>query len=236
MKVVEYASGEPQVCGAPRTVNTVRPTEQVLEFPALFRRHVAKGSTLFRSGEPRQLYLVETGALCHYTQSAEGKYDIIEFAFPGDIVGLGCLATHVCTAKAMADTFVRAITETDLESALANNNRLFFRVAEAGEREFDYLKNRSLNASLRPPVQRVANFLLAIAGINASEGHDPLIVTDDISSGYVAEHLQMSVDTLAKALLSLRRSGLVDVSDNGLRIPDIAALETMAANSPPHYG
>jgi len=46
----------------------------------------------------------------------------------------------------------------------------------------------------------------------------------------------MSVDTLAKALLSLRRSGLVDVSDYGLRIPDIAALEAMAANNPPHYG
>jgi CRP/FNR family transcriptional regulator len=231
MNVVEYASGEPQVCGAPRAVNTARPSEQVLEFPGLFRRHVVKGSTLFRSGEPRQLYRVETGALCHYTQPRQGQYDIIEFAFPGDIIGLGCLATHVSTAKAMADTYVRAITDADLESALANDDRLFFRVAEAGEREFEYLRNGSLNASLRLPTQRVANFLLAIVGINTSEGRDPLIVTDEIASGYVAEQLQMSVDTLAKALLSLRRNGLVDVSDNGLRILDIAALETMAANA-----
>jgi CRP/FNR family transcriptional regulator len=232
MKVIEYASGEPEVCGAPRAVNTVHLPEKVLEFPGLFRRHVSKGSTLFRVGEPRQLYRVEIGALCHYAQSAgQNDIDIIEFAFPGDIIGLGCLATHVSTAKAIADTYVRAITDADLESALANDKRLFFRVAEAGEREFDYLQNGSLNANLRPPIQRIANFLLAIVGINASEGREPLIVTDDILSGHVAEQLQMSVDILAKALLSLRGSGVVDVSDNGLRILDIAALETMAAHA-----
>ena len=51
-----------------------RPAEEALEFPGLFRRHVAMGSTLFQPGEPRQLYRVESGALCHYIQSAEGPY------------------------------------------------------------------------------------------------------------------------------------------------------------------
>jgi CRP/FNR family transcriptional regulator len=205
--------------------------KQALKFPALFRRHVAIGSTLFQPGEPRQLYRVENGAICHYAQSAEGRYEIIEFAFPGEIVGLGRLATHVTTAKAMVDTDVSVITDADLDRALTNDNRLFFRVAEAGEREFDYLKNRSLKASRRPPLQRVANFLLAIISINASEGRALLVVTDDISSGYVAEQLQMSIDTLAKALLKLRETGVVEVVDSGLRILDIAALETMAANA-----
>jgi len=209
----------------------VRPTQEVLEFPGLFRRHVAIGSTLFQPGEPRQLYRVERGAICHYVQSAEGQYEIIEFAFPGDIIGFGRLAKHVTTAKAMVDTDVSVITDADLDRALTNDNRLFFRVAEAGEREFDYLKNRSLKASRRPPLQRVANFLLAIISINASEGRALLVVTDDISSGYVAEQLQMSIDTLAKALLKLRETGVVEVVDSGLRILDIAALETMAANA-----
>jgi len=57
-----------------------------------------------------------------------------------------------------------------------------------------------------------------------------LIVADDVSSGYVAEQLQVTIDALAKALLSLRRSGLVDVSDSGLRILDIAAIGTLATS------
>ena len=231
MNVVEYSSREPQVCAAPRTVNAVRPPQKSLQFPGPFCRHLAKGSMLFRGGELRQLYLVETGALCHYTQLAEDRYNIIEFVFPGEIIGLGCLATHVSTAKTMADTYVRAISDADLDRALKYDDRLFFRVAEAREREFEYLRNSALKARSQSPVERVANFLLAIAGANAAEGRDPLIMTDDVTSGYVAEQLQMSVDTLAKALLSLRRNDLVDVSGHLLCILDLAALEAVAADA-----
>jgi hypothetical protein len=103
-------------------------------------------------------------------------------------------------------------------------------MAEASDREFDYLRNRALKAKSRSPIERVANFLLAIASINASEGRDPL--TGNVSSGDVAERLDMSIDTLADALLSLRQGGLIDVSDHVLRIRNIAGLESMAANGP----
>ena len=152
-----------------RVDHAVRPTEQVSEFPRLFWRRVEKGSALFQPGEPRRLYRVESGAICHYVRSAQDEDQIIEFAFPGDIIGLGHLATHVTTAKAMVDTSASAITDADLERALANDNRLFFRLAEAREREFDHARNRSLNADPRPPIQRLANFLLAIVSINAAQ-------------------------------------------------------------------
>jgi len=207
----------------------VRYPEPASEFPGRFRRTVAMGATVFQPDEQRRLYRVESGAICHYVRSAKDEYEVIEFAFPGDIIGLGYLPTHVSTAKAMVETCVSIMTDADLERALKNDNRLFFRLVEAREREFDHLKKRSLSADPRNPIQRLANFLLAIVSINVSEGREPLIIADDVSSGYVAEQLQMSIDTLAKALLGLRRSGLVDVSDNGLRILDFAALETLAA-------
>jgi len=222
--VIEAPSVEP-VGHAPR-----RP-EQALEFRRQFWRRVAKGSALFQPGDPRRLYRVESGAICHYVPTARSEDQIIEFAFPGDIIGLGYLATHLTTAKAMVETLVSAITDADLEHALANDNRLFFRLAEAGEREFDHLKSRSLDASPRPPIQRVANFLLALVNMNASEGRALLIVTDDISSGYVAEQLQMSISALAQALLKLRENGVVDVVDRCLSVLDISALETMAADA-----
>lgn len=231
MKVIEYASWEPQVCDAPTAVNSVRPPKQASQVQGVFQRHVPNGAMLFRSGDPRQLYLVETGALCHYSPSAQGQYDIIEFAFPGDIIGLGSLAKHVSTAAAIADTYVRVINDAEFENALANDDRLFFRLADAKEREFKYLKNRSLNIELPSPIQRVSNYLLVMSGLNASEGRDPLVAREDISSGYVAEQLQMDIDGLSDALVSLQRSGLIDVSDAGLRILDRAGLEKRAAES-----
>ena len=69
----------------------------------------------------------------------------------------------------MVETSVCVITDADLDRALTNDNRLFFKLADAGEREFDYVKNRSVNADPRSPIQRVANFLLAIVSINAQK-------------------------------------------------------------------
>ena len=131
----------------------------------------------------------------------------------------------------MVETDVCVITDVDVHRAHTNDNRLFFKLAEAIDREFDNLKIGALNVDLLPPIRRLANFLLAIASINVSEGREALIVTDDVSSGYVAEQLQMSIDTLAMELMRLRQSGLLDVSDKGLRILDTAALETLAAGN-----
>jgi CRP/FNR family transcriptional regulator len=192
-------------------------------------QHVPTGEKLFEPGQHRRLYRVESGAICHYMRTPDGKPQVIEFAFPGDVVGIGHATTHVSTAKAMVDTDVTPITEADLNSALQKDDKLFFHLADAGEREFDYFRNRSLEGDLLPPLERVASFLLAIASINSSEGRDATLIADDISSGYVADQLQISIDTLTTVLLSLQLSGFVAVSDAGLRVLDTTALEKLAA-------
>ena len=89
------------------------------------------------------------------------------------------------TCKHGKYTDVCVITDADLDRALTN----VFRLAEASDRDFDYLKSRSLSADLLPPMQRLANFLLAIVGVDVGEGREPRIVTDDVSSG-CGEQLQ----------------------------------------------
>ena len=58
-----------------------------------------------------------------------------------------------------------------------------------------------------------------------------MLIADDVSSGYVARQLHMTIDTLAMALLSLRRGGMVEVSHQGLRIVDLTGLEALAATA-----
>jgi CRP/FNR family transcriptional regulator, anaerobic regulatory protein len=192
-------------------------------------QHLVTGAVLFEPGQQRRLYRVESGAICHYMRPADHEHEIIEFAFPGDIIGLGYSTTHVSTAKAMVATNVSIITDADLDLALQKDNKLFFRLADAGEREFDYFRHRSLEGDLLPPLERVASFLLAIASIEGSEGREATVIADDFSSGFVADQLQISIDTLTTVLLSLQRSGFVDVSDVGLRILDLRGLEKLAA-------
>ena len=126
----------------------------------------------------------------------------------------------------MVDTTVTLLSPAELETAMLYDDQLSYRLADAGERDFDYLRGKTVDAMPLAPEQRLANYLLAVLGVTCSErGAGELIIPDDITSGFVAEQLSMSVDTLAMALLSLRRSGAVDVSPRGLRVTDVARLE-----------
>jgi CRP/FNR family transcriptional regulator len=192
-------------------------------------RTLATGEILFQPGDTRaNLYRIEEGALCHYGRWDDGRHEIIEFAFPGDIIGLGYLDAHITTAQAMVKTTVSVVPLHQVERAAEADGRLAARMAAAVDREFDYLRARAIKGGEGRPVVRVASLLSALSRMSASEGRDPNLIADEITSGFVAEALHMSVDGLARALAELERRGLVAPAGAGLRIVNPNALEELA--------
>jgi CRP/FNR family transcriptional regulator len=102
------------------------------------------------------------------------------------------------------------------------------RFAAAGDREFDFVRVRALANSGSKPAKRVASFLAALSHMSASEGRDPRLITDDVPSGAVAEHLDMSIEALTGVLRELEERGMVTAARDGLRIADLEALEKFA--------
>lgn len=131
-------------------------------------RSLAPGENLFQKGDTQaHLYRVERGALCHYVRSEDGLHEIIEFVFPGDIIGFGHLEAHISTAQAMVETEVSVVIAQDYERALEIDGRLAARVTAAIGREFDYLRHGAIQASQGKPAERVASFLAALSCMNA---------------------------------------------------------------------
>lgn len=195
---------------------------------SLVLQTVETGQILFQPSDQRTLYRIERGALCHYVLWSDGRHELIEFAFPGDIVGLGQLRRHVSTAQAMVDTVVSIVTDEEFEAAIACDDRLSFRLASAVEREFDYLRDRALATESVTAAARVANFLLALSSMNVPEGREPDLISDEITAGFVADKLHMSVDKLGTALLHLKKEGAVRETPSGLRIIDVRTLRRLA--------
>jgi CRP/FNR family transcriptional regulator len=193
------------------------------------QKSVKTGEILFQAGDARALYRVERGAVCHYMLWADGRHDVIEFAFPGDIVGLGHLSEHVSTAQAMVDTVVSLVSDAEFAENYQNDDPLSFRLSAAIEREFDFVRDQALVA--RTPLKsavRVANFLLALSRVNSFEGRERELIADDITAGFVAEKLDMSIECLGEALLRLKKEGAVRETSRGLRIVDTATLQRLA--------
>lgn len=211
-----------------RTVQPSAAGERLRVAPANMRS-LERGEALFHSGDARSvLYRVERGALCHYLRWDDGRHEVIEFAFPGDIIGFGHLGVHASTAQAVTKTMVSIVSEEEFQQLLESDGQLAARFAAATDREFDYMRVRAIESTRHDPSKRLAAFLAATARINEGEGRDPSVVVDDISSGEIAEHLNLSIEMLGGALRALQQQGLIAPSTEGLRIADIEALEKLA--------
>ena len=60
---------------------------------------------IFFDGDPKDyVYQVEKGAVCLYKTLPDGRRQIVDFAYPGDLIGLSTLTSHVFSAQAIALT------------------------------------------------------------------------------------------------------------------------------------
>jgi CRP/FNR family transcriptional regulator len=202
--------------------------ETAAPMPERNRRMIPHGDSLFTPGTPRAAaYVVEAGALCHYIVWPDGSHDVIECAFPGDIVGLGSLGEHVSTAQAMVDTAVVPLTRSELDRALQSNAALAARMASATDREFDYLRRRALQPGQRPALNRIAAYLLAMAGSACRSGETHLASgADGVTS--LAALLDIPAADVRAAFATLRDSGLVTERDGAIVIANADGLEALS--------
>jgi CRP/FNR family transcriptional regulator len=190
---------------------------------------------LFSFGDPKtELYLVESGVVTVYEPRSEGHQAIIEFAFPGDIVGLGFLQTHSCTARASVETVAHCVLYGAQERLLADNPRAQARLADAIEREFEFLRRSSVKFSRENPLARVAAFLLTLSRENEQEGRDPTILVQQLHCGVVADFLALSIERLGALLVQLEQQGMIaPCPPRGLRLTNVDALKGLVEHKPP---
>ena len=187
-------------------------------------RTLAPGEVLFREGEPRaHVFRVESGALCLYRSRPDGTNVVVEFAFPGDLVGLGYLDSQVSCAQATMETSLSCLDRAEIEEA--PDTTVDTRLSVAIEREVAFLEERRETRASQ--LQRVAALFVTLANQNGHEGRDPRLLTDSLTCGVVASYLNMSVSDLAAQLTELERLDLVAPCDHGLKLKDLQALERL---------
>jgi CRP/FNR family transcriptional regulator len=219
-------SVESQSPGAPREAQDV-PDAPAAAGPAGELRTLAPDEILFREGDARShVFRVEKGALCLYRSLPGGMQDVLEFAFPGDLVGLGYLDNHVAAAQASIETSLSCLPRSALDPGTDTSARA--RLTAAIEREVAFLDESLVRRQALGPVRRVAALFVTLSRNNAYEGRDPSLITDSLKCGVVAGYLNMTVDQLAAQLAELERRGLIEPCAHGLRLKDLDALVQLA--------
>lgn len=176
------------------------------------------------------VYVVEAGHFVVYHMLPDGRRQVLDFAYPGDILGLGALGEHRTSSQATCRSRVRCIPSGALLEAASRNPALTRRFMDALARELQAARELLFTVSQRSATERVTSFLLALSRRNALRGENPREVVLPMTRTDIADFLGLTIETVSRTLTRLRTLGVISIEQCILiTIRDEAALADLAA-------
>jgi CRP/FNR family transcriptional regulator len=193
-------------------------------------RRLAPREHVCHEGDPQlYFYTVETGAVCIYKAMVDGRRQIIDFAYPGDAIGLGAFPRHVFSALAIGPTRVKCIPTGSLYQIAKRDPQLGLKLYEAVSRELLAARDLLLTVGQRNATERVAAFLLALSRRSGRNGRGVDAIVLPMTRADIADFLNLTIETVSRTFTKLRIQGLIDLPQSTrVRIWDIEALEKIA--------
>lgn len=181
---------------------------------------------IFRDGDAvTHVYQVEIGHVCIYKMMSDGRRQVIDFAYPGDIIALGAIGEHTANAIATTRTRVHCLPVAAIRQIMKQDARLGFELYEAMSRELMAARELLFTVTQRTATERVASFLLALARRNERRGEEASEFVLPMTRSDIADFLGLTIETVSRTFTKLRAEGVIELAQSVLvTITDPAAL------------
>ena len=198
-------------------------------------RRVEAKEFLFAEGDAMShVYKIETGALALYKVLSDGRRQVMGFAYPGDIVGLGVDAEYTMNAQAVKPTRVRCLPVMSLRQSAASDPALGFRLYEAIARELAATRDLMLTTGQRSAMERVASFLLALSRRNQRNDQDPASFELPMTRTDIGDFLGLTIETVSRTFTKLKSMHLIELPhSNQVKLLDVDKLADLAHGDAP---
>lgn len=211
------------------TTSPIGGLDQTLAQAAL--RRVEAKEFVFVEGDPTtHVFRVETGAVALYKVLVNGRRQIVGFAYPGDLIGLGAQGEHMMNAQAIRPTRLRCLGLAALHRSAASDPTLGFKLYETVARELAATRDLMLTTGQRSAVERVVSFLLAFSRRSERNGQNPCDFELPMSRADIGDFLGLTIETVSRTFTKLKTMGLIELPQtNRVKLIDLDQLESLAA-------
>ncbi len=190
----------------------------------------AKEHIFFEGDHKTHVYLVESGAVSIYKVLVDGSRQIIDFALPGDVIGLGSNSEHINSAQSTVATRLQRVSFDVLQRQAQKNPQLAMQLYAALSEELAAARDLLVTVGQRSASQRVVAFLLALSRRNRRYGKDPSDIVLPMTRSDIADFLGLTIETVSRTFSSLKSKGLIVLGRNAqVDLTDLEALERLCA-------
>ncbi|MBV8915628.1 MAG: helix-turn-helix domain-containing protein [Acetobacteraceae bacterium] len=151
----------------------------------------------------------------------DGRRQIVEFLFPGDLLGWDRAAAEHIGAEAVTNVALRRIPHAAIEQRASSDALFATRLRHYATAQARAARVRCILLGRKTASERVASFLLEMQVRLAPEGSAfdlPMSRTD------VADYLGLTTETVCRALSELRQISLIQTERTRVTILNHAAL------------
>jgi CRP/FNR family transcriptional regulator, anaerobic regulatory protein len=210
-------------------------TVDELQFIAGFKigeLHVAAGTSFLEQGaSSERLFSVLSGWAFRYKTLPDDRRQILNYALPGDFVGLqaSVLEKMEHSVEALTDMVLCIFPRDRLWELYRDHATLAFDLTWLAAREEQILDDNLLAVGRRTAIERIAYLLLHLftraQHLGLADGN---ALNFPLTQQHVADTLGMSLVHTNKTLQRLRRSNVVRWDRTHLHIVDLSALRRVA--------
>ncbi|CCB63907.1 Crp/Fnr family transcriptional regulator [Hyphomicrobium sp. MC1] len=173
-------------------------------------RRIEAKEHVFCDGDPRtHVFRIEEGVIALSKLLGDGRRQIIEFAYPGDYIGLGTLREHIFDAQATCPAKVRCLSATALEQEAARDAGLALRLYKAVSAELAAARSLLVSVGQQSAMERLAGFLLSLSA-RAPDGEEN-VVKLPMRRSDIADLLGLTIETVSRTITKLRTMHVIDV-------------------------
>ncbi|MDH5340745.1 MAG: fumarate/nitrate reduction transcriptional regulator Fnr [Rubrivivax sp.] len=194
------------------------------------RRQIARGETLFRSGDGFQsLFAVRTGFFKTCITAEDGRDQVTGFQMAGELLGLDGIGTdvHTCDAVALEDSQVCVIpfhSLEDLSRELSDLQHQFHRIMS---REIVRDHGVMLLLGSMRAEERVAAFLLNLTQRLQHRGFSATEMILRMTREEIGSYLGLKLETVSRTFSKFQADNILDVKQRQIRILDQAGLQKL---------
>lgn len=188
------------------------------------RMNFAKDEEIFaQEEEADRIYRVVSGVVRTSRLSSDGRRQIGEFYYPGDLFGLEPGDEHRFSAEALGDCVILVLKRTALLN-VARDPELQHLIWGATTRELERAREHLMLLGRKTACEKVATFLVDVCRRQGGGSAELAMSRQDM-----ADYLGLTIETVSRMVSQLQASALVEFAGcRRFRITNTAAMERLA--------
>ena len=198
------------------------------------RRNLARGETLFRSGDSFQsLFAVRTGFFKTCITAEDGRDQVTGFQMAGELLGLDGIGTdvHNCDAVALEDSQVCLIPFHALEDLSREVSELQHQLHCIMSREIVRDHGVMLLLGSMRAEERLAAFLLNLTQRLQRRGFSATEMILRMTREEIGSYLGLKLETVSRTFSKFQAEGLLEVKQRQVRILDQGGLQQLVSSA-----